>query len=185
VALLVYEVGFGADWHKVGGKTAHNPGWDLEETRQKLGGDEVSIEKDGCHYQFSLRAWRDVPPDAWRVVPLLVGREATFGPFFSQWETLQELRRRFGGDRGLVTDPDGHPHMVSLAPWSELPETTRVFVRFAPQYDRGRSWWRRMQLRLLHSAVEWERAKGTDPSPRRWTPSRGIRHRRSKPSDTA
>ena len=45
--------------------------------------------------------------------------------------TLAELRDRFGGERGWLTDPWGAEHAVVLSGWPALdPHRTRVLVRF-------------------------------------------------------
>jgi hypothetical protein len=45
--------------------------------------------------------------------------------------TLAELRERFGGERGWLTDPRGNEHAVVLGDWPTMdPCATRVLVRF-------------------------------------------------------
>ena len=186
VALLIYEVGFGMTWEVEGRKgTVKNPGWDLDEARRELGGDEASIEVDGCRYQFSLAAWRRVPPEAWRVIPMGFrrGEIPERDEYFKRWETLQEMRARSHEDQTVVTDPRGGRHTLSLRPWSGLPPSrTRLSVRFAADYG-NQNWWRRHYGRLIYGEVERERARGLDPTPRHFNPAKRTREEHSKESD--
>lgn len=45
--------------------------------------------------------------------------------------TLAQLRDRFGGERGWLTDPWGTEHLVVLSGWPTMdPRRTRVLIRF-------------------------------------------------------
>lgn len=180
--LLIYEVGFGATWRIRGYEGIENPGWDLDEARRLFRGEEPCIVQDGCRYQFSLRPWRRVPPDAWRVIPMVLRHDdpPEMSEFYRTWQTLGELRAGSQGDQTVVTDPNGQRHVLSLRPWDELSANwTRLSVRFAADYGHCRRWWQPLYRRVLFEAVEWERAKGDDPSPRRFNPSRTVRDKGS------
>ena len=50
--------------------------------------------------------------------------------------TLAELRARFGGERGWLSDPWGNEHLVVLSDWPRIdPRATRVLVRFHVRPD--------------------------------------------------
>lgn len=177
VGLFVYEVGFGMTW-EVGEQAdrTRNPGWDLQEARVKLGGEEPAIEADGCVYRFSLEAWRRVPHDAWRVLPIVFrrGEASQARDYFMRWATLDELRGRARGDQIVVSDPKGRAHTLSLRPWSNMSGSlTRLSIRFAEDDGRRLGWRRRLFRRLIFDGVERERARGLDPSPRHFNPSKG------------
>ena len=172
VYILLGEGGFERSWKLDDGPVVDDSGWTLDEARKQLKGEVGCLyDSHGCAYRFSLQAWRDVPPAAWRVLAVY----ALGGGLpneFREWETLSEIRARFGGEQGTAVDPAGRPHSVSLRPWADLPSATRLLLCFGKQDVSTWKWWQRIRMRLLLDAVEWDKAKGERPSPRQWDPTR-------------
>jgi len=68
---------------------------------------------------------RVYPVEESRLIPLPNGRTRQRGTL------LRDLIERFGGLEGSATDPFGHPHPVSLAPWADAdPDGTIVEIAF-------------------------------------------------------
>ena len=147
---IVYRAG-GFRLRLADGDSVTDPGDPLGQIRRALGGDIGEwCDEHGCTFRLSLRPWRECDASEYRVLTNFV--TGTGPTLVSSWSTLSDLRKQLGGDEGVLRDPFGAEHAISLKPWADSdPASTRVQPVFVPHRRMG--WWRRLLSRLEEQAL--------------------------------